>query len=85
MELVQQFTEAVTNSKSLAAKPANDILLQLYSLYKQATEGDISTDAPSNPFDFVARAKHNAWEELKGKSKETAMQDYIDLVTKLKG
>jgi acyl-CoA-binding protein len=85
MELVKQFNEAVINSKSLAAKPANDILLQLYSLYKQATEGDISTDAPSNPFDFVARAKHNAWEELKGKSKEAAMQDYIDLVTKLKG
>jgi acyl-CoA-binding protein len=85
MELLQQFNEAVTNSKSLAAKPANYILLQLYSLYKQATEGDISTDAPSNPFDFVARAKHNAWEELKGKTKDAAMQDYIDLVTKLKG
>jgi acyl-CoA-binding protein len=85
MELLQQFTEAVANSKSLAAKPSNDILLQLYSLYKQATEGDITAEAPSNPFDFVARAKHNAWEELKGKSKEAAMQEYIDLVTKLKG
>jgi acyl-CoA-binding protein len=85
MELLQQFNEAVTNSKSLAAKPANDILLQLYSLFKQATEGDLASEAPSNPFDFVARAKHNAWEELKGKTKEAAMQEYIDLVTKLKG
>jgi len=85
MELLHQFNEAVINSKSLAAKPANDILLQLYSLYKQATEGDIATEAPVNTFDFVARAKHNAWDELQGKSKETAMQEYIDIITRLKG
>jgi diazepam-binding inhibitor (GABA receptor modulator, acyl-CoA-binding protein) len=57
----------------------------LYALYKQATDGDIHTEAPSNPFDFVAKAKYNAWNELKGKPKETAMQTYIDIVTTLKG
>ena len=85
MELLQQFNEAVLNSKSIPAKHANDVLLQLYSLYKQATEGDFATEAPSNPFDFVTRAKHNAWDELKGKSKEAAMQEYTNLVAKLKG
>jgi len=85
MELLQQFNEAVLNSKSLPVKPTNDVLLQLYSLYKQASEGDIATEVSSNTFDFVARAKHNAWEELKGKSKEAAMQEYTDLVAKLKG
>ncbi|MEY2639993.1 MAG: hypothetical protein RIR90_1475, partial [Bacteroidota bacterium] len=40
---------------------------------------------PSNPFDFVAKAKHNAWNELKGLAKETAMQQYIDLINQLKG
>jgi acyl-CoA-binding protein len=44
--------------------------LQLYSLYKQATEGDIAGDPPSNPFDFVAKAKYEAWAELSGKTKE---------------
>lgn len=85
MELLQQFEQAVINSKTLAEKPANDILLKLYALYKQATEGDTIADAPSNPFDFVARAKHSAWEEFKGKTKDSAMQEYVDLVTKLKG
>ena len=85
MELKKQFEAAVANSKSLPEKPSNDVLLQLYSLYKQSAEGDVSVEAPSNPFDFVAKAKYTAWEELKGKPKETAMQEYIDLVTKLKG
>jgi diazepam-binding inhibitor (GABA receptor modulator, acyl-CoA-binding protein) len=85
MDLNNQFEQAVANSKTLSEKPGNDILLQLYSLYKQATDGDVNIDAPNNPFDFVAKAKYNAWEELKGKSKEVAMQEYINLVTKLKG
>lgn len=85
MELKEQFEAAVTNSKTLAQKPANDVLLNLYSLYKQATVGDVSNDAPTNPFDFVARAKYDAWEELKGISKEDAMQQYIDLINALKG
>ena len=84
MELKEQFEAAVTNSKMLAQKPSNDVLLKLYSLYKQATVGDVSTDAPSNPFDFVARAKQDAWEELKGISNEDAMQQYINLVISLK-
>ena len=85
MELNEQFEAAVSNSKSLSQKPGNDVLLKLYSLYKQATEGDLTTEAPSNPFDFVAKAKYAAWEELKGLTKEDAMQPYIDLVNSLKG
>lgn len=85
MELKAQFEQAVADSKSLSEKPSNDTLLLLYSLYKQATEGDASGEGPSNPFDFVAKAKHNAWAEQKGKSADDAMTAYIDLVTKLKG
>ena len=85
MNLKEQFEEAISNSKTLSQKPGNDVLLKLYSLYKQATEGDLATEAPSNPFDFVARAKYAAWEELKGLTKEDAMQQYIDLVNSLKG
>jgi acyl-CoA-binding protein len=85
MELKEQFDNAVAGSKSLAEKPGNEILLQLYSLYKQATEGDVNTEPPSNPFDFVNKAKHEAWSGLRGKSKEAAMQEYVALVEKLKG
>lgn len=85
MDLKAQFEKAVADSKTLSQKPNNEILLQLYSLYKQGTEGDVNTDPPSNAFDFVNKAKHQAWSEQKGKSKDAAMQEYVDLVNKLKG
>ena len=84
MDLNQLFEQAVEDSKTLSDKPSNDTLLQLYSLYKQGTEGDVNIDPPANPFDFVAKAKFESWEALKGKSKEAAIQEYIDLVSKLK-
>lgn len=84
MELKELFEKAVAESKTLAEKPSNEILLKLYSLYKQATEGDVNAEPPSNPFDFVNKAKHEAWSGLKGKTRESAMQEYADLVSKLK-
>jgi diazepam-binding inhibitor (GABA receptor modulating acyl-CoA-binding protein) len=83
-DLNEIFTQAIADSKSLSDRPSNDTLLQLYSLYKQATDGDAPAEAPSNPFDFVAKAKYETWLSLKGKTKETAMQEYADLVNKLK-
>ncbi|MBL0147066.1 MAG: acyl-CoA-binding protein [Chitinophagaceae bacterium] len=85
MELQQQFEAAVAQSKTLSQKPDNETLLKLYSLYKQATDGDINIDEPTNMFDFVGKAKYNAWNELKGTSKEDAMNNYITLVQQLKG
>lgn len=84
MELKALFEQAVADSKTLSDRPSNDTLLQLYSFYKQATEGDINIDPPANPFDFVSKAKYEAWANLKGKPKEAAMQEYIDLIEKLK-
>jgi len=84
MELTKQFEEAAAISKTLPSKPSNDTLLKIYALYKQALEGDAGSEAPSNSFDFVARAKYTAWAELKRKTKETAMEEYIDLIAKLK-
>jgi acyl-CoA-binding protein len=84
MELKEKFDKAVADSKTLSQRPDNTTLLKLYSLYKQATEGDVNTDPPSNPFDIVNKAKHESWEALKGKSKEDAMQEYVRLVEELK-
>jgi acyl-CoA-binding protein len=83
-DLQQQFDKAFAESKELPNRPSDDIMLHIYALYKQATIGDINTEPPSNPFDIVGRAKYSAWEGLKGKSKEESMQDYIDLIEKLK-
>ncbi|MBX9781413.1 MAG: acyl-CoA-binding protein [Chitinophagaceae bacterium] len=85
MELNSLFEQAVANSKTLSENPDNDTLLKLYALFKQATEGDNTGTGPENAFDFVAKFKHEAWAKLAGTTKEAAMQDYIDLVTKLKG
>ena len=85
MDIREQFEKAIADSKSLSEKPGNEVLLQLYSLYKQSTEGDVSGEAPSNPFDFVNKAKYDAWSSLKGKTSAEAMQQYVDLVNKLKG
>jgi acyl-CoA-binding protein len=84
MNIQELFNQAVARSKTLTEKPGNDVLLQIYALYKQATEGDVNIEPPANAFDFVAKAKYNAWEKLKGKPKEEAMQAYVDLIGKLK-
>ena len=74
MELKELFEQAAAESKTLPEKPSNETLLLLYSLYKQGSLGDVNTEPPSNPFDFVAKAKHEAWASLKGKS--TTEKDY---------
>ena len=79
---MQEFEEAVKKSKELPQRPSNEELLKLYALYKQATDGDNNEERPGG-FDFKAIAKHNAWEEEKGKSKEDAMSEYISLVNNL--
>jgi diazepam-binding inhibitor (GABA receptor modulator, acyl-CoA-binding protein) len=82
MELQQQFENAVTRSKELTKRPSNVELLQLYALYKQATEGDVTGERPTG-FDFKGIMKYDAWAELKGQTKDKAMNDYVALVDKL--
>ena len=83
VDQITQFEEAVAASKLLSAKPGNETLLELYSLYKQATSGDAPEKGDYGMFDFVAKAKHDAWKKLNGTTKGTAMEKYIELVTKL--
>ena len=82
-DLKSQFEQAVADSKQLPEKPDNMTLLKIYSLYKQATEGDVEGKRPGFT-DMVGRAKWDAWNELKGKSGDEAMQEYVDLIEGLK-
>ena len=77
------FTKAAEDVKTLATKPDNTVLLQLYSLYKQGTVGDCNTARPGM-MDFSGKAKWDAWDALKGKSTEDAKTEYVALVEKLK-
>lgn len=63
----------------LALQPTQEQKLQLYALYKQAEEGDVSGEKPPMT-DFVARAKFIAREKVKGLSKQEAMQRYIAII-----
>ena len=78
------FSRASVAAKALPDRPDNETLLQLYALYKQGSEGDISGEKPGF-FDFVGVAKFEAWEALKGTSREQAQEKYVGLVRKLGG
>jgi acyl-CoA-binding protein len=83
-DLKSDFEAAGEAAKKLPERPDNETMLKLYSFFKQATEGDVSGPKPGF-FDFVGTAKYEAWEKLKGKSSEEAMQGYVDLVRRLGG
>ncbi|ABR90304.1 acyl-CoA-binding protein [Janthinobacterium sp. Marseille] len=84
MSLQEQFDQALADSKTLPERPDNLTLLKIYGLFKQASGGDATGEQPAMT-DFVARAKWDAWNNLKGISQDDAKQQYIDLVNELKG
>lgn len=83
-ELAQAFEQASLDVKQLSERPSNTVLLQLYALYKQGSEGDASGDRPGMT-DFVGRAKYDAWAAVAGRDRETAQRQYISLVDSLRG
>lgn len=83
-DLNEQFQAASVAAKSLPERPDNDTLLELYALYKQGSDGDVTGDRPGM-FDFVAGAKYDAWAKLKGTDQTEAQQKYIAFVKRLQG
>jgi diazepam-binding inhibitor (GABA receptor modulating acyl-CoA-binding protein) len=82
-DLKARFEQALADSKLLPAKPDNETLLKMYSLFKQGSVGDAQGDRPGM-MDFVGRAKYDAWASLKGKTSDQAQQAYVDLIESLK-
>ena len=78
----EEFQQAVDKTKTFTKKPDNQELLDLYALFKQSTEGDVTGERPGG-FDFKAIMKFDSWEKLKGKPKDQAMHEYVALVNKL--
>jgi acyl-CoA-binding protein len=67
---------------SLSKYPTSDeIKLQVYGLYKQATFGDCNTQCPPL-YDFIGKSKWAAWNNLKGMSKINAMKNYVGISVK---
>jgi diazepam-binding inhibitor (GABA receptor modulating acyl-CoA-binding protein) len=83
-DLQARFAKAQQDVTSLAERPDNNTMLKLYALYKQATQGDAAGERPGT-FDFVRRAKFDAWSAIKGTvAEDDAMQQYIELVASLR-
>ena len=83
-QLQDQFEQAQKDVNALPRRPDNDTLLKLYAYFKQATQGDVAGDVPGT-FDFVRRAKFDAWAGIKGTSVPDAMRKYVELVKSLQG
>ncbi len=83
MTLQAQFDQALADSKNLPERPDNMTLLKMYALFKQSSTGDAEGDRPGFT-DMIGRAKWDAWNTLKGTSKDAAMQQYVDFITDLK-
>ena len=82
MPLEEDFKSAAERLTQLPKRPQNDILLQLYALYKQGNNGDVTGERPGFA-DFEGRAKFDSWNKLQGKSMEDAKNEYIALVEQL--
>jgi diazepam-binding inhibitor (GABA receptor modulating acyl-CoA-binding protein) len=82
MALDDDFTAAKARVQKLTKAPGNDELLELYALFKQATEGDVKGARPGM-MDFKGRAKYDAWSARKGTSADAAKQAYIATVGRL--
>ena len=79
-DLAQRFADAQAKIKPVTGL-GNDIMLELYALYKQGTAGDATGSRPGM-LDLKGRAKFDAWAKHKGKTKDAAMEAYIALVAK---
>ena len=82
MDLDDDFKSAAERVTKLSKRPPNDIMLQLYALYKQGNNGDVTGERPGFA-DFEGRAKFDSWNKLQGKSMEDAKNEYIALVEQL--
>ncbi|CAG9783512.1 unnamed protein product [Diatraea saccharalis] len=82
MSLDQDFQKVAESVRNWKTRPSDNENLALYSLYKQATIGDVNIAEPSG---MVEKAKFKAWTGRKGISQDDAKKQYIDLAGQLQG
>lgn len=79
---VEQFEQAKNKLSTLKNDPGNEVKLQIYALFKQATQGPCNTPKPGM-LDFVNKVKWDAWKSLGSISQDEARQQYCDLIGSL--
>jgi len=84
-DVEEQFRQAVfimRNGQKIEGKEedSNDMKLKYYSLYKQAMNGDNTASQPW-AVQVAAKAKWDAYENKKGETKESCMEEYVKLMS----
>ncbi|KAK8964897.1 Acyl-CoA-binding domain-containing protein 1 [Platanthera guangdongensis] len=76
-------TEYVVSSSGAVALAglSSDVQMELYGLFKIATEGRCYESQPL-PLNFSARTKWQAWQRLGNMAPEVAMEHYLNLLSK---
>ncbi|KAJ1364284.1 Acyl-CoA-binding protein 3 [Parelaphostrongylus tenuis] len=86
MALDNQFDAAVTIIQKLPKEgpvsTSNEQKLQFYSLYKQATIGDVNTERPGI-FSIIERRKWDAWKAVEGLNRDEAKRRYIKVLLEM--
>ncbi|XP_050503027.1 putative acyl-CoA-binding protein isoform X5 [Diabrotica virgifera virgifera] len=73
-ESEKKFKSACDQVRKFSKRPPDNDLLELYSLYKQATVGNVNTAKPSGLEDVK---KWEAWNAKKGIAISSAKEQYI--------
>lgn len=82
----EKIAKLVGDPNTPAARPSTRAeKLQLYGLYKRATVESDARPARPGMFNIDGRMKWDAWAAEDVKSKEEAMQAYVDLAKELVG
>ena len=84
MSLDEDFNKCVSYiNKSEKINIDNDTKLFFYGHYKQATIGDCNIDKPTGLFNVTNKLKYEAWNNLKGLSKNEAKKKYVEKFKKI--
>ena len=78
LSIEKRFKRASKRILALEERPDDNTLLRLYSLFKQATEGDATGRLPIAK-GMVAVAKWKSWKKLEGTDPEDAMASYCEI------
>ncbi|QIS16951.1 acyl-CoA-binding protein [Nocardia terpenica] len=82
-DLDTRFAKARKDVQQLSMPLSASSRLELYALFRQATEGDIRSNPPRFN-DIIGWHRYDARERLKGMAKHDAKEQYIELVNRLK-
>ena len=91
-DLQQQFEAATQRVDNLPPEQGAEDMVELYGLYKQATDGDHDTkgdevdrddhDNPNGPAG-LSQAQWDSWSKRKGMPEEEAKRRYVEMVNKI--